>query len=136
LVFVLIALATLAAGFGYGVYRARRKPQPKVSVEPADDFRERSQKLLEAGEIDDLVALARARIAAKPNYTYAHWYLGRALYLQQKWIEALHAFNDVARIDPRWVDDSVTPYVRAIETKLRPRDIPIQPEVPTERTLH
>ena len=136
MVFLSIALAALAFGFGYGLCRARRKPQPKAQAEPADDFRERSQKLLEAGELDELVALARTRIAAKPNYTYAHWYLGRALYLQQKWTEALRAFNDVARIDPRWIDDSVTPYVRAIETKLRPRDIPIQPEVPTERTLH
>jgi cytochrome c-type biogenesis protein CcmH/NrfG len=136
LVFLSIALAALAFGFGYGLHRARRKPQPKAQAEPADDFRERSQKLLEAGELDDVVALARERIAAKPNYTYAHWYLGRALYLQQKWTEALHAFNDVARIDPRWVDDSVTPYVRAIEAKLRPRDIPMHAEPSTERTLH
>ena len=136
MVFVLIALAALAIGFALGQYRPRPKPRPKAPAEPADDFRDRSQKLMEAGKLDELIALARERIAAKPNYTYAHWYLGRALYLQQKWTEALRAFNDVARIDPRWIDDSVTPYVRAIESKLRPSEVLIQPDSPTERTLH
>ena len=61
----------------------------------------------------------------------------RAFYLQQKWIEALRAFNEVARLDPSWVEDSVTPYVRAIEAKIKPREMPVASDAPEQqRTLH
>jgi hypothetical protein len=60
-----------------------------------------------------------------------------ALYLQQHWKEALRSFNEVARLDPSWIEDSVTPYVRAIEAKLRPREMPPTPEAPEQQgTLH
>jgi cytochrome c-type biogenesis protein CcmH/NrfG len=115
---------------------ARQRPQPKIDTESADYFREHCQKLLETNKLNELVAYARERIKKRPNHTYAHWYLGRALYLQQKWTEALLAFNEVARLDPSWIEDSVTPYVRAIEAKLLPKQMPAQPENPEQRTLH
>jgi protein involved in temperature-dependent protein secretion len=116
----------------------RQRPQrAKVDTESTEYFREQCQKLLETNKLDELVAYARERIRKRPNHTYAHWYLARAFYLQQKWIEALRAFNAVARLDPSWIEDSVTPYVRAIEAKIKLREMPISPDTPEQqRTLH
>jgi len=135
-VYLLLAVGVLVAAIR--LVSARRHPaQPKVDTDSSEYFRTHCQKLLETNKLDELVAFARDRIAERPNHTYAHWYLGRALYLQQKWKEALRAFNEVARIDPSWIEDSVTPYVRAIEAKLRPKDMPPAPETAEQqRTLH
>jgi protein involved in temperature-dependent protein secretion len=131
----------LAAGILITAIRligARRRPtRPKVDPDSGEYFRTHCQKLLETNKLDELIACARDRIEKRPNHTYAHWYLARALYLQQKWKESLRAFSEVARLDPSWIDDSVTPYVRTIEAKLRPREMPPAPETPEQpRTLH
>jgi cytochrome c-type biogenesis protein CcmH/NrfG len=135
-VYLLLAVGVLATAIR--LLSARRRPaQPKVDTDSSEYFRTHCQKLLETNKLDELIAYARDRIQKRPNHTYAHWYLARALYLQQKWKEALRAFSEVARLDPSWIDDSVTPYVRAIEAKLRPRDVPPTPETPEQpRTLH
>jgi len=136
-VYLLLAVSILVAATR--LIRARRRPvKAKVDPDSSEHFREQCQKLLETNKLDELIAYARDRIQKRPNHTYAHWYLARALYLQQKWKEALRAFSEVARLDPSWIDDSVTPYVRAIETKLRPREVPPTPESPEQppRTLH
>jgi cytochrome c-type biogenesis protein CcmH/NrfG len=134
--FLALALAFLTGVAWVAVVR-RRPPQPQVDTESAEYFRERCQKLLETNKLDDLVAYTRERIRKRPNHTYAHWYLARAFYLQQKWIEALRAFNEVARLDPSWIEDSVTPYLRAIEAKIKPREAPVTSDPPEQqRTLH
>ena len=134
--FLALALAFLAGVVWVAVVR-RRPPEPQVDTESAEFFRERCQKLLETNKLDELVAYTRERIRKRPNHTYAHWYLARAFYLQQKWIEALRAFNEVARLDPSWIEDSVTPYLRAIEAKIKPREAPVTSDPPEQpRTLH
>lgn len=134
--YLALMLAVLAGVVWLAV--ARRRPErTKVDPDSADYFREQCQKLLETNKLDELVTYARERIRKRPNHTYAHWYLARAFYLQQKWIESLRAFNEVSRLDPSWIEDSVTPYVRAIEAKIKPREIPVAPDAPEQqRTLH
>jgi cytochrome c-type biogenesis protein CcmH/NrfG len=134
--YLALALAVLIGIVRLAVVR-RRPQQPQVDTDSAEYFREQCQKLLETNKLDELVAYTRERIRKRPNHTYAHWYLARAFYLQQKWIEALRAFNDVARLDPSWIEDSVTPFVRAIEAKIKPREIPVASDPPEQqRTLH
>jgi len=136
--FALFIAAAAILGAAVGVMAAQRRRKPKADTESAEYFREQAQRMLETNKLDELVAYARKRIAIRPNHTYAHWYLARAFYLQQKWIEALRAFNEVARLDPSWIEDSVTPYVRAIEAKIRPKELPVAAEPPEQppRTLH
>lgn len=135
--FLALALAFLTGVVWVAVVRRRSTPQPQVDTDSAEYFRDRCQKLLETNKLDELVVYTRERIRKRPNHTYAHWYLARAFYLQQKWIEALRAFNEVARLDPSWIEDSVTPYLRAIEAKIKPREVPTPPENPEQpRTLH
>ncbi len=139
-VFYLI-LAVLVFAVGANVVRLlqrqqRAQPQPTPDTDSADYFREQCQSMLETGKLDELIAFACDRITERPNHTYARWYLARALYLQQKWPEALAAFNEVARLDPSWIEDNVAPYVRAIEARTKPREMPITPEMPEQRTLH
>jgi protein involved in temperature-dependent protein secretion len=132
--FLYLAVAAMILIGGIRLVLALRRPEP--DTESGDYFREHCQRLLETNKLDEVIAYARDRIKQRPNHTYAHWYLGRALYLQQKWSEALASFNEVARLDPSWVEDSVTPYVRTIETKLRPREMPATHDQPEQRTLH
>lgn len=134
---VYLAFAAIILIVGLALLRGRRRQEPAIDTDSTEYFREQCQRLLETNKLDDLIAYARQRIAQRPNHTYAHWYLGRALYLQQKWSEALRAFNEVARLDPSWIEDSVTPYARAIEAKLRPREMPVTADTPEQpRTLH
>ena len=136
LLYLALALAVLIGVVRLVVVRQRPR-QPKVDTESADYFREQCQKLLETNKLDELIAYTRERIRKRPNHTYAYWYLARAFYLQQKWIEALRAFNEVARLDPSWIEDSVTPYVRAIEAKIKPREMSVASDPPEQqRTLH
>jgi protein involved in temperature-dependent protein secretion len=135
--FLYLAFALIILVAGIAVFRERRRSELQVDTDSTEYFRERCQKLLETNKLDELIAYARARIGNRPNHTYAHWYLARALYLQQKWVEALRAFNEVARLDPSWIEDSVTPYLRAIEAKIKPREIPTPSDTPEQhRTLH
>jgi cytochrome c-type biogenesis protein CcmH/NrfG len=135
--FLYFAVAAMIVIGAARLILARQKPRPTVDTESPEYFRDHCQRLLETNKLDELAAYARDRIKKRPNHTYAHWYLARALYLQQKWTEALLSFNDVARLDPSWIEDSVTPYVRAIEAKLLPKQMPAQPENPEQqRTLH
>jgi len=135
--YLALTLAILTGVVVWLVVARRRPPRPKIDADSAEYFREQCQKLLETNKLDELVAYTRERIRKRPNHTYAHWYLARAFYLQQKWIEALRTFNEVARLDPSWVEDSVTPYVRAIEARIKPREVPVSPDAPEQqRTLH
>ena len=136
--FLYLALTlAILTGVVWLVATRRRPSRPKIDTDSTEHFREQCQKLLETNKLDELVAYTRERIRKRPNHTYAHWDLARAFYLQQKWIEALRAFNEVARLDPGWVEDSVTPYVRAIEAKIKPREVPVSPDAPEQqRTLH
>ncbi len=137
LAFLYLAFAAIILIGGLAFLRARRRPEPAVDTDSAEYFREQCQRLLEMNKLDELIAYARERLVKRPNHTYAHWYLGRAFFLQQKWTDALRAFNEVARLDPSWIEDSVTPYVRAIEAKLRPKGMPLTPDTPEQpRTLH
>ena len=135
--FLVLALLAIVVAGGAVFLGMRQRPKPQVDPDSAESFREHCQRLLETNKLEELIAYVRARIRQRPNHTYAHWYLGRALYLQRNWTEALRAFNEVARLDPTWIEDSVTPYMRAIEAKLRPREILLTPEAPEQtRTLH
>jgi hypothetical protein len=40
-------------------------------------------------------------------------------------------------LDLSWIEDSVTPYVRATEAKIKPREMPVASDAPEQqRTLH
>lgn len=135
--FIYLALVAIVFVGGAILLRKHRRTEPSADADSAENFRDHCQRLLETNKLDELIAYARDRIRKRPNHTYAHWFLARALYLQQKWTEALMSFNEVARLDPSWIEDSVTPYVRAIEAKLLSKQVPAQPENPEQqRTLH
>jgi cytochrome c-type biogenesis protein CcmH/NrfG len=81
-------------------------------------FREEAKRLLDGDEVDGVIRLAKEKLAKKPNHVYAHWYLARAYYVQEKWAESLAAFREVERLDPSWIENHVKPYVDEIERKI------------------
>jgi cytochrome c-type biogenesis protein CcmH/NrfG len=132
---LLVAIVLVVAMHTVGLYLRRR---PRIDSNSSEYFRDQCQRMLEMNKLDELVAYARKRILQRPKQTNAHWYLARALYLQGKWADALASFNEVARLDPSWLEKSVTPHIRAIEAKLQPKDVPVVSEAPDQppRTLH
>ena len=133
LYFLIIGLGLVAIVAELRVMRLRKKAEGSS----VDHFRARCQRLLETNKLDELAAFARAQIRQRPNQVTAHWYLARTLYLQQKWAEALAAFNEVARLDPSWIERGVTPHVREIEAKLQQKAMPPAPDAADNpRTLH
>jgi cytochrome c-type biogenesis protein CcmH/NrfG len=81
-------------------------------------FREEAKRLLDGGEVDGVIRLAKEKLTKKPNHVYAHWYLARAYYIQEKWTESLAAFREVERLDPSWIENHVKPYLDEIERKI------------------
>ena len=139
LYFLIIGLGLVAIVAELRVMRLRKKAEGN----PVDHFRAQCQRLLETNKLDELAAFARPQIRQRPNQVTAHWYLARAdvteeiVPLQQKWAEALAAFNEVARLDPSWIERGVTPHVREIEAKLQQKAMPPAPDAADNpRTLH
>ncbi len=83
----------------------------------ADDFWSEAKALLEQNKLDELMALTKEKITECPNHTYAHWYLGRAYYLQAEWQQAKEEFETVGRLDPTWQEEYVRPYLEEIQKK-------------------
>jgi cytochrome c-type biogenesis protein CcmH/NrfG len=82
-----------------------------------DFFREEAKRLLDGNDVDGVIRLAEAKLAKKPNHVYAHWYLARAYYVQEKWAKSLAAFREVERLDPSWIENHVKPYLDEIERR-------------------
>jgi cytochrome c-type biogenesis protein CcmH/NrfG len=78
-------------------------------------FRREAHDLLERGHLEALIACCRERLAERPNHTYAHWYLRRAYDLQERWDDALDAFEAVKRVSPNWTG-FVDPYIERIRS--------------------
>jgi cytochrome c-type biogenesis protein CcmH/NrfG len=86
-------------------------------VKGLDDlFQREALDLLERGQLELLVSRCRERLRERPNHVYAHWFLGRAYYLQERWDEALQAFEAAKRISPEWAE-SVEAYIDDIRMK-------------------
>jgi cytochrome c-type biogenesis protein CcmH/NrfG len=80
-----------------------------------DLFRENAQRMLEKGELDELVNLARNQVVERPNDANGHWYLARALQLQGRFEEALKAFEETRRLAPTWSADHIDPWIVQIK---------------------
>lgn len=116
LLLVAILVVTIMSA-GLGILRlASGSLKPLLSMWE-DFFRDEARRLLDSNKTDELISFAKDRLSKRPNHVYAHWYLARAYYLQEKWAESLAEFREVARLDPTWIEDHVKPYVSAIERK-------------------
>jgi cytochrome c-type biogenesis protein CcmH/NrfG len=82
-----------------------------------DLFRENARVLLEKGELDELVQLSRDRVIERPNDADGHWYLARALQLQERFEEALTEFEATRRLAPTWSADHIDPWVVQIKAE-------------------
>ena len=82
-----------------------------------DLFRENARLLLEKGELDELVEIARDRLVERPNDADGHWYLARALQLQGRFEEALNEFEATRRLAPTWSTDHIDPWVAQIRAE-------------------
>ena len=81
-----------------------------------DLFRTEGLDLLESGRLDDLISACQRKLLARPNHAYAHWYLGRAYFLQERWQDARTEFETLRRISPDWAS-SIDPYIEEIGEK-------------------
>lgn len=81
---------------------ARRRPQPSTPEEIASDAFARGQALLEAGQLEEAVALLRSAVHHAPAEAAHHAALGRALArLPQASREAVQALERATQLAPR-----------------------------------
>jgi cytochrome c-type biogenesis protein CcmH/NrfG len=116
LLVAILALTLVTAGLG--ILRFGSASLKNLLSIWDDFFREEAKRLLDGDEVDGVIRLAKEKLAKKPNHVYAHWYLARAYYVQEKWAESLAAFREVERLDPSWIENHVKPYVDEIERKI------------------
>lgn len=90
-----------------------------VEKELGDLFRNEAQDLLDRGALDELITLANARIAERPNDVYAHWYRARVHRLREEWDDALREIRLVGTIAPEWDREYVKPFIEAVEEARR-----------------
>ena len=113
---LITASVLIAASVGMAAFRTYRYVKHFVTERFDDLFRQEGQDLLESGRLEQLISKCRHWLVERPNHTYAHWYLGRAYYLQERWDEALQAFSTAKRISPEWAG-TVDPYIDEIREK-------------------
>ena len=78
------------------------------------------------GELEELLSRGLPReakfsalewLSAQPKEPYAHWFLAKAHYQLDEWVEAKQAFETAVRIAPDW-SQAVTPWLEKIDEHL------------------
>jgi cytochrome c-type biogenesis protein CcmH/NrfG len=115
--FILLAAATLVTlSVTLAAYRTYTYIKHYVVKGLNDLFRTEGLDLLESGRLDDLISECQRKLLDRPNHAYAHWYLGRAYFLQERWQDARTEFETLRRISPDWAS-SIDPYIEEIGEK-------------------
>jgi cytochrome c-type biogenesis protein CcmH/NrfG len=113
----LLAAATLVSlSVALAAYRTYQYVKHYVVKGLDDLFRTEGLDLLESGRLDELITQCQRKLLDRPNHAYAHWYLGRAYFLQERWHEARTEFEALRRISPDWAG-SIEPYIEEIGEK-------------------
>ncbi len=115
---LVVASVFVAVSAALAAIRTYRYVRHHVIHGLGDLFVREALDLFERGHLDRLISHCRERLLERPNHVYAHWYLGRAYYLQGRWEPALQAFEAAKRISPDWAE-SVEFYSKAIKTNAR-----------------
>jgi cytochrome c-type biogenesis protein CcmH/NrfG len=90
----------------------------KRHVSQLDPFASEANELLEKGELERLISLASGKIRESPNHSYAHWYLARALYSQNRFDAAIEQFEAIRKIQPEWAVNYIEPYVQEAKRRI------------------
>lgn len=107
---VAAAFVLLVGAAGYFLYSMREH-------RAGDLFRLEAEDLLGRGEVETVIAMARARLETHPNDVWVHWYLGQGFFRKRAWPDARHAFRTVLELEPSWYG-SVEDYMERIEEGL------------------
>jgi cytochrome c-type biogenesis protein CcmH/NrfG len=115
-VILLSAAALMTLSVLLGLYRTWAHVRQQFVKGFDDLFRREGLSLLESGRLDELIAECERKLRRRPDHAYAHWYLGRAYYLQERWREARTEFELLRRISPDWAS-SIDPYMEEMDEK-------------------
>ena len=107
-IILICALAAVRMYFSVKRYVTRRLD---------DLFREEANDLIEKGDTTSLKTLALGKLKERPNHADAHWYLGRALYMEKDWSAALAEFEATRSLMPNWDVEHVSPFVAEIKAR-------------------
>lgn len=85
-----------------------------------DEFNAVMKERFERDEIDLVISECSARLAARPNDIFAHWWLAKAGFLRKDFALARRHFLRVVEIDPGF-KKVATPYLQEIENQWKPK---------------
>ena len=117
---IFVAVATISIALGlYFVSRVINTAADRIDETTRSKFSDDASRLFEEDRLDELIKLAEAKIGERPNHTYAHWYLARALFKKGLIHDARREFETVRDLNPPWSVDHVEPYIEELELRIR-----------------
>ncbi|HEY5701061.1 MAG TPA: hypothetical protein VIT83_03130 [Gammaproteobacteria bacterium] len=117
---IFVAVATISIALGlYFISNMAGAVADRIEETTRSKFSEDAARLFEEDRLDDLVELAETKIRERPNHTYAHWYLAKALFKKGLIHDAKREFETVRNLNPPWSVDHVEPYIEELELRIR-----------------
>jgi hypothetical protein len=119
---LLIALLLLAGFLVLLLFSAFRGLMRSLAMIKTDQdtksFQQDMEDLLTKGMGKEAFFAATEALPGRPRDPYVHWYLGRANFQLEKYVEAKRAFSTVAEIAPDWAK-TVEPWLERVEQEIR-----------------
>jgi cytochrome c-type biogenesis protein CcmH/NrfG len=120
LIGVFVAVAAFSIAFGlYFVYTMANTVADRIEETTRSKFSDEAARLFEENRLGHLIEVAKAKIADRPNHTYAHWYLAKAYFQQGRIHDAKREFEMVRDLNPPWSAAHVTPYIEQLEHRIQ-----------------
>jgi len=79
-----------------------------------DVFKELANDLLEEGNVSELISYCNDTLIKKPNNALALWWLGKAYFQKEDYINAKECFRKVLLTEPDWEKSHIEPYLKKI----------------------
>lgn len=109
-----LSFAVIAAGVVWTSFEMRSSFNQTHS---SKSFAGRASALMDAGKLDEVLALCDEHEKIAPKEPYIAWFRGKAYYQQGRFNDALAQMRQAEALAPHWRDQYTGPYIKSIEEK-------------------
>ena len=83
------------------------------------NFEHKGRELLDKGELEQLIELAKIKLKEYPNHNYAIYFLAIGYYRSGNIHESYRLFNQLKELSPSWSEQYIDPYLGELEVKIK-----------------
>lgn len=84
-----------------------------------ENFRIKGQKLLDKGELEQVIELAKNKLEEYPSHNYAIYFLAISYYRMENIHESYRLFKQLKELAPSWSEYYINPYLSELEIKIK-----------------